>query len=135
MADIRESVLTAWQAALVDKLAGIGKPVYAVRPQAADGGSDADYPHIHLDPPVATAWDTSTEDGRDIVQRVHVRWRGQSLVPGQQLMAEVYDLLHHGDLQMTGWRLVLLQFEQEFVTDLGGSFDGVCEYRGLVEKS
>lgn len=136
MADAREAASVAVQTALVDVLSGIGVAVFTVMPQAVDGGSDAVFPHIHIDEPILGSFDTMTGDGHDIIQRIHVRWRGGSNLPGKRLQAEIYDLLHHGTLVMEGWTLILMAQDQVFVTRMpDGSFDGINEFRLIVQKT
>lgn len=136
MADIREDAGAAVTQALVDVLSGLAVPVHTVRPQAKDGGSDDGFPHIHVEAPILGSWDTNTEDGHEVTQRMHVRWRRRSHLGGQRLMGEVYDLLHKGPLPMDGWALVLMYRELAFVAELSdGSFDGICEFRLLIVKT
>jgi len=133
---MREAAEVTVQVGLVDVLAGIGVPVYTVVPQAADGGSAAVFPYIQIDDPVFAPFDTASNDGHDFVVRIHVRWRGGSKLPGKRLQGEIYERLHHMDLPLTGWRVVLLKHAQSFVDTLTDqTFDGVCEFNGLIEKT
>jgi hypothetical protein len=52
----------------------------------------------------------------------------------KEIQGQIYARLHHGDLTITGQRLILLRRETSEVTRASdGSFHGICEYRGLIE--
>jgi hypothetical protein len=106
-----------------------------VAPQLADGGAATDYPRVDFGPLILAPWDTFDAKGMDFTIRLHVRWRGGSLEPGLAMQHAIYERLHRGDLTLDGWYLVKLDRESSSVTRLDGSFDGICEYRGLIAEN
>ena len=124
------------KSALYEAISGLGITTYTVRPQASDGADGAVYPHIQIGPVLFNEWDAKAENGFDFIARIHTRWRGGSEFPGLQIQGELYRRLHNGDLTIDGFELVLMQRQLSDVTRLAdGSFDGVCEYSGLIEAA
>lgn len=121
-------------AAFVTAVRSIGLTCYQVVPQAADGGSDAVYPHVQIGAIVCTEWDTKTEDGIDFEVRLHTRWRGASTVIGRQIQDELFTALHGAVLEMDSATCLEVRRETSTIIDLpDGGFDGICEYRGQME--
>ena len=128
------SASVAVQDALVAALTEVGPVVYVVRPQAANGGSDAVYPHIQIGAVIFAPWDTFTETGHDFVARIHTRWRGENQLTGSAIQDAIYARLHRTtDIHMDGFSSILLTRETSFVTPNDGGFEGICEYRGLLQ--
>ena len=124
------------QKALFSALSALGLTVYDVAPQAVDGGAVADWPHVTIGAVVFSQWDTKGVDGFNFVARLHTRSRSASMKEAKEIQGQIYDRLHHGDLTITGYILVLLQFETADVTQVSdGSFHGVSEFRGMIEKA
>jgi len=129
-------ISAALPAALYEAISGLGITTYTVRPQASDGADTAVYPHIQIGALVMSVWDTMSDDGHDFTVRVHTRWRGGSELPGREIQDSIYGVLHHGPLNIDGYRLIFLERQNSDVTRLpDGSFNGVCEYHGLVETA
>lgn len=125
----------ATKAALYEAIAGLGLTTYTVTPQATDGGSDAAWPHVQIGTVVHSAWDTNSDNGFDFTARVFTRWRGQSEVMGLAMQDLIYHRLHHGALDITGYRLLLLERQSSSTTRLDGSFTGLCEYHALITEN
>lgn len=124
------------QKALYSALTALGLTVYDAAPQAADGGSNADWPHVTIGAVVFAQWDTKGKNGFDFVARIHVRSRSAGMKECKMIQGQIYDRLHHGELAITGYTLTLLQFETADVTRVADkSFHGVSEYRGMIEKA
>lgn len=123
------------QKALFLALTGIGLRAVDTGRQAADGGSDTPFPYVEVGTVVFAPWDTSRETGHDFVARIHTRSRAGGMMEAKGIQGQIYDRLHLGPLDVAGHRMVLLRRERSDVTKLDdGSFDGVCDYRGLIEK-
>lgn len=132
MAGGAEAILTALFDALVTALAP-DVPVWSVPPQATDGGSAAPFPHVQIGALVIVPWDTHSETGHDFTVRMHTRWRARAEAEGRAIQDAIYDALHNGELLVDGGETVLLQRQSTTVLALpDGSFDGICEYRGLI---
>lgn len=128
--------VVAVQDALWKALGELGLTVYTKRPQASDGGDPAVYPHIEISKPVFAQYDTQTENGHDYVVRIFTRWQGDNDLVGEEIQDAVYDRLHRAtDLDVAGFTSVLIDRQTSFVTPLDGLFEGVCEYRGLIQAT
>ena len=125
---------TAVKTALYTAIAGLGYTTYTVNPQLADGGADADWPHVQIGVVAMSRADTHTELGFDFTVRIHTRWRGGSESPGLAMQDAIYALLHNGTLAITGYSLILLERQMSATTPLDGSFSGVCEYHALITE-
>lgn len=120
--------------ALFDVLGQTGLNVFQVKPQARDGGLATEYPFVHIGVIDLRADDTFTENGIDFLARIHCRWRGASRTPGHQMQDTIYRFLHHATLSVDNAHQYYLSRESSTVLDLpDGEFDGICEYRGLIE--
>lgn len=126
----------ALQGALYSAISALGITTYDAAPQAADGGSTASFPYVEVGSIVMSDFDTKDRNGFDFVARIHTRSRSASMKETKLLQGQIYNLLHNGDLIITGYRLILLRRETTQVTrESDGSFHGVCEYRGLIETN
>jgi hypothetical protein len=125
---------TAVKAALFEAIAGLGFTTYTVIPQAADGGDNAQYPHVQIGTVVASAFDDNTTNGFDLTARIYTRWRGHKEQDGTLIQDALYDRLHRGALEINGYSLILMDRQLTSVTQLGGSFTGLCEYRALITE-
>lgn len=129
------SASQATKQALYEAIAELGFPTYTVTPQVANGGSDVEWPHIQIGAVVHAPFDTNSSDGFDFIARVYTRWRGQSETTGLAMQDAIYDRLHHGALDITGYSLILLERQMSAVTPLEGSFTGLCEYHALITET
>lgn len=112
-----------------------GATVYDMAPQAADGGATVPFPYVEIGMIVLAPWDTYAELGFDFVARIHVRSRSAGMKQGKDIQGAIYDRLHRGALTLTGYRLIDMMFDSS--TPLrapDGTFHGVSEFRGLIEK-
>lgn len=125
----------AVKAALYEAIRGLGFTTYTVVPQSSDGGLDADFPHVQIGTVVHAPWDTNTENGFDFMARIHTRWRGGDENPGLAIQDALYERLHHGNLDIPGYALILLERQMSATTPLEGSFSGVCEYHALITEN
>jgi hypothetical protein len=122
------------QAALFSALNAIGLRVYDSAPQQANGASLAVFPYVEVGAIVMAPLDTKERNGFNFVARIHTRSRSASMKEAKEIQGLIYARLHHGDLTITGQRLILLRRETSEVTRASdGSFHGICEYRGLIE--
>jgi hypothetical protein len=126
------AILTALYDALVTAL---DVQVWSTVPQASDGGAAAAFPYVRIGAIAIVPWDTHSETGHDFTVRLHTRWRGASEDAGRIIQDAIYAALHNGELLIDGGSTVLLQRQSTTVLALpDGDFDGVCEYRGLIES-
>lgn len=125
---------TAVKAALYEAIAGLGFTTYTVPLQAADGGSDAAFPYVRIGAVVHSPFDTNSDNGFDFTARIYTHWRGRDEQPGTLIQDAIYDRLHHGALDITGYRLILLHRQASSTTPAEGSFTGLCEYRALITE-
>jgi hypothetical protein len=126
----------AVQQALFTALSTLGLRVVDSAPEPADGGSDAVFPYVEVGAIVLAPMDTKDRNGFDMVARIHTRSRAGSMREAKEIQGQIYGLLHHGDLNITGQRLILMRRETSDVTRAAdGSFHGICEYRGLIETT
>ena len=122
------------QAALFSALSAIDLRVYDSAPQQANGASLATFPYVEIGAIVMAPMDTKERNGFDFVARIHTRSRSASMKEAKEIQGAIYARLHHGDLTITGQRLILLRRETSDVTRAAdGSFHGICEYRGPIE--
>lgn len=127
--------MQATKAALYEAIAGLGFTTFTVNPQLSDGGADTNFPHVQIGAVVHSVWDTDTENGFDFIARIYTRWRGHSETVGLAMQDAIYERLHHGALDITGYRLILLERQRSDVTPLDGSFVGLCEYHALISEN
>ena len=124
------------QKAIYSALSALGLTVYDVAPQVVDGGASATWPHVTIGAGVFTQWDDKHINGFNFVQRIHTRSRTAGMKEAKEIQGQIYDRLHHGALTITGYTLTLLQFESQDVSQVAdGSFHGIAEYRGMIEKT
>lgn len=122
------------QRAIKTALTGAGLRVYDFAPQAADGASTGTYPYVEIGHIIASQWDTNTEDGFDVVCRIHTYSRSGSAMECRTIQGTIYDTLHKAAMAVTGQATIFLDREMSDCTrSPDGSFHGVCEYRALLE--
>jgi hypothetical protein len=127
------SAETAVQGALYSALTALGLTVYDSAPQAADGGSLANWPYVEVGTIVFTAYDTYAELGHEFMARIHTRSRSASMKETKDIQGQIWARLHRGALTVTGLTTLTLAREVSEVTRApDGSFHGVCTYRGLI---
>lgn len=124
------------QKAFYDALTALSIQAYDSAPQQEDGASLAVFPCVEVGAIVMAPMDTKDKNGFDFVARLHTRSRSSSMKETKEIQSAMYDRFHHGDLNITGFRCILLRRETSDVTRAAdGSFHGVCEYRGLIEAA
>jgi len=125
----------AVQGALFSALSALGLRVVDSAAQVADGGSAVAYPYVEVGFIVLTPFDTAPETGFNYLARVHTRSRSASMREAKEIQGRIYSRLHRGALTVAGFHHVLVQRERsECMRAPDGSFHGVCEYRGLIQK-
>lgn len=125
----------ATKQALYEAVAGLGFTTYSVPPQLQNGGDDTSWPYIQIGAVVHSGWDTNSDNGFDFTARIYTRWRGGSEATGLAMQDAVYNRLHHGALDITGYSLILLERQMSSTTQLDGSFTGLCEYHALITET
>ena len=124
------------QRGLYSALTAAGLRVYDSAPQASDGGSTATYPHVEIGHIIVNDWDTTTRLGFDFTARIHTRSRSAGMAEAKGIQGAIYNTLHWQTITISGYNPVLLRRIMSDVQRSGdGSFHGVCEYRGLIEKA
>lgn len=124
------------QKALVEALAGVGVTAVDAARQAADGGANSAFPTVEVGHITMTPFDTAGETGFNFLARIHTRHRTGSMKAVKEVQDVIYARLHRGALSVTGFHTVLVQRENSFCEQVqDGAFHGVCEYRGLIEKT
>ncbi|MBD3803561.1 MAG: DUF3168 domain-containing protein [Thioclava sp.] len=114
-----------------------GVTVYDTRPQGEDGIADSNLPAIEVGEIDARDWGTKTDDGLDLILRVHSFMSGGSKADLRALQTLIFKALHkkQAELSMTGGHVVLIRRESSRVLPDKAPLHGVCEYRALVEIS
>lgn len=116
-------------------VSGLTKAIYDFAPQAADGGSGGAFPYVEVGTILFNEMDTKTRNGFDFAARIHTRSRENSAKETKDIQGAIYDALHLQGLSVTGYDTILLRRETSDVMRApDGSFHGVCEYRGLIDK-
>jgi hypothetical protein len=124
------------QSALYTALTALGLRVYDSAPQVADGGAVAVFPYVEVGAIILAYWDTKSEAGFDVAIRIHTRSRSGSMKEAKDIQGQIYDRLHRGALVVTGYGTIDLYRETSDVMRASdNSFHGVCEYRGMLEKT
>ncbi len=124
------SAESAVQAALFQTIGTLGLTVHDVAPQRGAGGDL----FVTVGEVVFAPLDTKDRNGFDFVARIHVRAETGNMLPVKDAQGLIYRRLHHGDLTITGYRLILLRREMsDVIREAQGQIHGVCEYRGLIE--
>lgn len=127
---------TEVQRALFSALSPLGLTVYDVAPQKTDGGDGGAFPFVTVGTLAFSQWDTKGKNGFDFSSRIHIRSRSGSKRETMDIQGQIYDRLHLGELDLTNYSLVLLQFEDSHVTRVAdGSFHGISEFRGMIEEA
>jgi hypothetical protein len=130
------SAETAVQGALYSALSALGLRVVDAGQQAADGGLSTAFPFVEIGMVVMSPFDTARETGHAFVARIHTRSASASMAETKGIQGQIYDRLHRGNLTVTGHHFILLQRDRsEVLRAPSGAFHGVCEYRGLIEKT
>ena len=117
-------------------VSGLVQAVYDFAPQVADSGSSAAFPYVEVGAIVFPEMDTKTRNGFDFVARIHTRSRSSSSKEAKVIQGAMYDALHLQTLAVSGYNFILLRREtSDVIRAPDGAFHGVCEYRGLIDKT
>lgn len=131
LANLQQAVFTRLSnfVALTSQLAGDG--IYARKPQDDASEATAPFPYITFSLPSALPWDTDDTDGAEVILRVHVWSRSQSMLVPQGIMDSVYDCLHKHQLVIAGANTVdCLFITSEFMDDPDGvTTHGIVDFR------
>lgn len=124
------------QRALYLAISGLGYTTYDSAPQAADGGSTANWPYVEIGFISLAPFDTANSTGFDAAARIHTRSKSGSMAECKTLQGAVYDRLHRGVLAVTGHATVTVEREMTQCDRMPDkTFHGVCEYRVLLDKT
>ena len=117
-------------------VSGLVNAIYDFAPQVANGGSGGEFPYIEIGTIILNEMDTKTRNGFDFAARIHTRSRENSVKETKDIQAAIYSALHLQSVTVTGYATILLRRETSDVMRApDGSFHGVCEYRGLIDKT
>lgn len=117
-------------------ISGLGYTTYDSAPQAADGGSTANWPYVEVGFISLAPFDTANSTGFDAVARIHTRSKSGSMAEAKTIQAAIYDRLHRGVLAVTGFLTVTVQRELTKCDRMPDkTFHGVCEYRVMLDKT
>lgn len=117
-------------------VSGLVEAVYDAAPQVADGGSGAPFPYVEVGTIVIGEMDTKTRNGFNFVARIHTRSRSNSMKETKDIQGAIYDALHLQAPAIAGYGTILLRREtSDVMRTPEGAFHGVCEYRGLIDKT
>ena len=108
--------------------------VYSKKPQADDGGSDSPFPYIVMRFFYGEN-DTKTENGFNVLMRLHTWGRTGSDKEVKQIQGLIYTVLHKNEPSVTGHTVISLTREGSDVIDDDGTIHGVCDYRALIETN
>lgn len=117
-------------------VSGLVQNIYDFAPQVEDGGSGGAFPYVEVGTILLNEMDTKTKNGFDFAARIHTRSRSNSAKEAKDIQGAIYDALHLQTITVAGYSSILLRRETSDVMRApDGSFHGVCEYRGLIDKA
>ncbi len=119
------------------ELDGLGVSIHDAAPQVAAGDPAAPFPRVEIGYLDAREWDTKTENGLDVILRIHSFSASGSMKEAREIQGRIYELLHrqHAALALDpAYSLTLLRRDSsDLDRDPDKIFHGVCEYRALIE--
>lgn len=115
-------------------LMAMANAVYSKTPQADDGGGTAAFPYIVMRF-FYNEDDTKTENGHNVLLRLHTWSRSGSDKETKQIQGLIYAALHKNEPSMTGHAIVSLTRESSDVEPDDGNTHGVCDYRALIKAN
>lgn len=118
-------------------LAGLGVTVHDVAPQIEGGDIAAAFPRVDIGYLDAREWDTKTENGLDVLLRIHTFSASGSNKEARQVQGRIYELLHRKQADIVidpAYSLTLIRRDSsDLEPESDRIFHGVCEYRALIE--
>ncbi len=118
-------------------LATLGVAIYDASPQIESGDTAAAFPRVEIGYQDAREWDTRSENGLDVILRIHTFSASGSMKEAREIQSRIYALLHrqHGALAIApAYSLTLLRRDgSDLVQETDRIFHGVCEFRALIE--
>ena len=84
--------------------------VYDHVPQAAESEDNSAFPFVVIGRDVLSPMDTKTSNGIDAVCQVHIWTRHKGMKEAKQIHGLVYDVLHLGDLSISGANHIATRF-------------------------
>jgi hypothetical protein len=119
------------QAAIIDRLATVGTPVYDHVPQ------DTAFPYIVVGDDTSIPFDTDDSIGSETTCTIHVwsQYRGRKQV--KDIMGAVYAALHRASFAITDGALIecASEFAESFLDPDGLTRHGVIRFRLIVEST
>lgn len=98
---------------------------------------NAKFPYIHYQNVSSTEWDTTTEEGFEVIFALHVWSQEEGTKETHKIMQRIYRLFHNQiDLAVELYKLVNLQFQ---VSDVnrdpdGQTYHGVIRFRAVLDS-
>lgn len=133
----------ALQAAIYARLSGdatldgLGVSIHDAAPQITAGETAAGFPRVEIGYLDAREDDTKTENGLDVIARIHTFSASGSMKEARDIQGRLFELLHrqHAALALDpAYSLTLLRRESsDLRRDPDNIFHGVCEFRALIE--
>lgn len=130
------SFTTAAQQAIFTALnENITASVYDEAPGLPSGQPDANFPYVVIGDDTASRWDADDMLGADITITLHFWSRYEGWKEIKSLMGEVYDILHRGDLTLTGYNQVNCVWEFSTTVPEATQYrHGTQRYRLILTK-
>jgi len=100
------------QLAVYDKLdadatlSGLVVGIYDNPSQVDNPEDDSQFPFLTISTGNIQPWDTNRDKGADAQVEIHTWSRARHALEGKQIMDAVYNVLHRGTLDITGWSFV-----------------------------
>lgn len=130
--DIQQAIYTVLSGNAT--LAGLGVSVVDFGPDADDGSTI--YPYVSIGMIFLGEWDTDDTTGFNMLARIHSYSNTGAAGQTKTMQGAIYDALHRVALAVTGYDTITVHREESFVQRTqSGAFHGVCEYRGLLDKT
>jgi len=94
------------------------------------------FPKITIGDDIVTDDGTSSDEGANVVVRVHTWSRHIGRIETKTIQSKIYDKLHRQDLSIAGWHFIGCEFIQSFsmVDEDGKTRHGVSEFRVLADR-
>lgn len=94
------------------------------------------YPYIAIGNIFLNEMDTDNTNGFDAVMRIHTWTNTGSAKLAKDTQGAIYGVLHKADLSVTGFDTInLYRVDSRVMQAASGAHQGVCEYRGLFDKT
>ena len=96
----------------------------------------ASFPYISIGESVSRDWSTKTTSGAQISVTLHIFSRYGGKKQAIDVMRRIHELLHQGNLSLSGHVLIMMRFEYSNVSleSDGSTYQGVIRLRALTEE-